>query len=67
MRLLGGILVLLLITFGLWCVWAACVGGYEMVTVGAESYGETVASWFMIVIIFLCGIGCFAAAPVLIE
>jgi hypothetical protein len=67
MKLLGGILVLIVIVFGFLCVWAACEGGYEMITLGAESRADLIGNWFMIVIVFLTGMCCFAVAPVIIN
>lgn len=67
MRFLVGILVLLMIVFGFLCIWAACEGGYELVTVGAESRADLIGNWFMVVIVFLTGMCSFATAPVMIN
>lgn len=67
MKLLGGILVLIMLIFGFLCIWVAFEGGYELVTIGADSRVDLIGNWCMVVLIFLTGMGCFATVPVMIN
>lgn len=67
MKLIGALIVLFFLVFGFLCVWAGCEGAYELITEGVANRAELVFLWFMVAITFICGMLCFAVAPLIIN
>lgn len=67
MKLMGALLVLTMLAFGFFCVFAACAGGWELAHTTVTSMGETICLWFMVVLTLLSGMMCFACCPLIVN